>query len=450
MEKVIAGKTIEEWKQEIPKLDQVLQLKEVFWTNPQLKSCKDRRIYDKLDLSDIIDAEERLQRFAPYLAQVFPETRAAKGIIESPLVPIPAMQQWISDTYQAPIAGKMYLKKDSHLPISGSVKARGGIYEILKVAEEIAMKNGMLNYEDDYTILSTKPFHDLFSKYTIAVGSTGNLGLSIGIMSAQLGFNVNVHMSADAKQWKKDLLRQKGANVIEYKSDYGKAVAEGRKQCEGDPMSYFVDDEKSEKLFLGYAVAARRLQRQLAEKNIPVDDDHPLFVYIPCGVGGAPGGITFGLRTIFGDAVHCFFAEPTHSPAMLLGLMTGKHNEVSAQNFGIDNITEADGLAVGRPSGLIGKVLEHDISGDFTTQDKPLYRLLHALADTENIYLEPSALAGMRGPLRLQNEEAGKQYLEKYGLAAKMNNATHIVWATGGGMVPKDIMEAFYQRGAQK
>lgn len=186
MEKVIAGKTIEEWKQEIPELDQVLQLKEVFWTNPQLKSCKDRRIYDKLDLSDIIDAEERLQRFAPYLAQVFPETRAAKGIIESPLVPIPAMQQWISDTYQAPIAGKMYLKKDSHLPISGSVKARGGIYEILKVAEEIAMKNGMLNYEDDYTILSTKPFHDLFSKYTIAVGSTGNLGLSIEIGRAHV------------------------------------------------------------------------------------------------------------------------------------------------------------------------------------------------------------------------------------------------------------------------
>lgn len=360
------------------------------------------------------------------------------------------MQQWLSDTYQAPIAGKMYLKKDSHLPISGSVKARGGIYEILKVAEEIAIKNGMLNYEDDYTILSTKPFHDLFSKYTIAVGSTGNLGLSIGIMSAQLGFNVNVHMSADAKQWKKDLLRQKGANVIEYKSDYGKAVAEGRRQCEGDPMSYFVDDEKSEKLFLGYAVAARRLQRQLAEKNIPVDDDHPLFVYIPCGVGGAPGGITFGLRTIFGDAVHCFFAEPTHSPAMLLGLMTGKHNEVSAQDFGIDNITEADGLAVGRPSGLIGKVLEHDISGDFTTQDEPLYQLLHALADTENIYLEPSALAGMRGPLRLQHEAAGRQYLEKHGLAEKMNDAAHIVWATGGGMVPEGIMDVFYQRGAKK
>ncbi|MBG9801479.1 D-serine ammonia-lyase [Brevibacillus laterosporus] len=443
----ISTKTKESLKEKYPLINKLISTEEIFWINPNKKDFEVGIKNTVLTKDDVKDAEDRLKRFAPYIAKVFPETKGMNGIIESPLVRIPSMQQHLEQEYEQEILGQLLLKCDSHLPISGSIKARGGVYEVLKHAEDLALEHNLLTVQDDYSILESNKFRNFFSNYSIAVGSTGNLGLSIGIMSAKLGFNVTVHMSADAKQWKKDLLRSKDVTVIEYTADYSKAVEEGRKQAAENPMCYFIDDENSRHLFLGYAVAASRLQKQLDDLQIKVDENHPLFVYLPCGVGGGPGGVAFGLKLLYQDNAHVFFAEPTHSPCMLLGLMTGLHDGISVQDFGIDNVTDADGLAVGRASGFVGKIIEPFLSGSYTVSDNQLYKLLKGLADTEGIYLEPSALAGILGPSQLC--KARIQYLQKNNLIQKMSKGTHIVWGTGGSMVPKEVMKLYYQKGVQ-
>ncbi len=332
------------------------------------------------------------------------------------------------------IKGRLFLKCDNELPVAGSIKARGGFHEIFTWAEKLALQAGILtSKEDDYSKLLHEESRKIFSRYSIAVGSTGNLGLSIGIMSAELGFTIDVHMSQDAKEWKKELLREKGVNVHEYETDYSAAVAQGRKQCEADPRCHFVDDENSVHLFAGYSAAALEVKEQLEEQGITVSKERPLYVYLPCGVGGGPGGVAFGLKHVFGEHVRCYFAEPVQSPCMLLGLLTGKHADISVQDVGLDNITEADGLAVGTPSSFVGKVMDPLLSGIYTIRDDVLYHYLRILKDTEGTYLEPSALAGMAGPYRTNNQDK--------------SNAIHIVWGTGGALVPEEVRTDGYDKG---
>lgn len=408
--------------------DKAIALKPVLWIN---KNKKDSSILNSLEITyeDIMDAERRLKRFAPLIKRLFPETD--EGVIESPLKIIPEMKKEVEKFYKKKINGSLYLKCDSHLKVAGSIKARGGIYEVLKHAEKLAIENGLLSIDDDYSKLADDEFREFFSGYRIAVGSTGNLGLSIGIISSSLGFEVTVHMSRDAKEWKKKLLRQKGAIVVEHTEDYGKAVEMGRAQCAGDPKAYFIDDENSKDLFLGYSVAALRLKEQFLKEGIEVDESRPLYVYLPCGVGGAPGGITFGLKHVFGDNVYCYFVEPTHSPCMLMGLVTGKHSEIHVRDFGIDNITEADGLAVGSPSKLVSSLAEKLIDGIYTIEDDELFRLLAMLYNSESIKIEPSAASSLLGPTLIDSNE----------------NSTHICWATGGLFLPDEIYEGMLKKG---
>ncbi|GEK91977.1 D-serine ammonia-lyase [Alkalibacterium kapii] len=440
----MTDKDVSKLIEKTPLLNKIKQNEEVFWKNTMRMPAEEATAETDYSKDDIRDAKERLERFAPFIELAYPETSDLKGIIESPVSEISEMKKYLDETLNEEVPGRLWLKRDDLLPISGTIKARGAIYEVLKHAETLALEHGYLkDTNEDYAVFASDRVKKFFSGFNITVGTTGNLGISVGTMGRQLGFDVTVHMSVEAKGWKKEYLKNIGVEVIEHDTDFSKAVEKGRAQSDADPKSYFVDDEHSVDLFLGYTVGGFRMKEQVEKAGIKVDSDHPLFVYLPCGIGGSPGGVTFGLKQAFGDNVHCFFAEPTKMPSMMIGLMTQQYDALSVFDFGLGGSTVADGLAVPRTSGLVSKIMQTFFSGGYTLKDEHFKALLSQLYTSEGIFLEPAAVAGIIGAHRLIQSKDGQSYIEENKLKDKMKQATHLAWATGGSMVPAKDREAF-------
>lgn len=425
--------------------------KPLLWGNPALKQASMQpslqqalEFAPQVSRERILDAQLRMQRFAPLLARLFSELQPSDGRISSALIPAPRLQSALGLAREQ---GQLLVKCDHSLPVAGSVKARGGFHEVLEFAERLALRHGLLQPTDDYSLLAESPARKLFSGYRVAVGSTGNLGMAIGVIAAALGFEAIVHMSAEAKQWKKDRLRKRGVTVVEHSGDYAQAVEAGRQAALHDPNTHFVDDERSLSLMLGYAQAGQELKTQLGSAGIAVDAEHPLFVYLPCGVGGAPAGISVGIKQALGPHAHCIFAEPTQAPCFVLRMLQPEGEPMSIYDIGLSNQTEADGLAVPRASELAVGVMRPLLSAAYTVQDQDLFDALLLARDTEDLRLEPSAAAGLLGPLALTGSDAGRDWLTRMDIQRHLPQATHVAWTTGGSLVPDEQYAAFLAKG---
>lgn len=376
---------------------------------------------------DWVNATLFWQRCLPIVETLFGCRRFA-----SPLLQISRYQEraFQNSGVQASCQPPLYLKADHLLPITGSIKSRGGLYELLSHAVDIAQRNGVMIDKDLNGLLSDDA-KGCFAKQKVLVGSTGNLGLSIGMIGCALGFNVEVHMSHDAKKWKKEKLRSIGATVVEHQGDYSLAVAQARDIAASDKSAYFVDDESSVLLMLGYAQAAKELAVQLLEEEIKPSVDNPLIVLIPCGVGGAPVGISLGMKALWGNAVYPVFIEPVDAPCFSLALLND--GAVPIQSIGLSGVTAADGLAVGCASPLALTVGKHQVAGCITVLDRALYHHLALLYETENLRIEPSAAAGLAALERILQE----------GFIPNSQTATIVVWSTGGGLLPDEEFAAY-------
>jgi D-serine dehydratase len=106
----------------------------------------------------------------------------------------------------------------------------------------------------------------------------------------------------------------------------------------------------------------------------------------------------------------------------------------SVYDYGLSNQTQADGLAIPRASLLAAEAMRNVLAGVFTVRDQTLFEHLALLHAREGMRIEPSAAAGFSGPLQLR------------GHALACAGANHVVWTTGGLLVPEAQYQGFLQQ----
>ena len=94
-----------------PLLYEIKDLQEVLWINGQLQPFAQAKDQIALNMADILDASERLTRFAPFIKTAFPETTSTGGIIESPLRELNHVAEGIDKFFNVQAEGKLLLKQ---------------------------------------------------------------------------------------------------------------------------------------------------------------------------------------------------------------------------------------------------------------------------------------------------------------------------------------------------
>lgn len=340
-------------------------------------------------------AQNRYMRFMPFLAEAFPETSARKGIIESELYDISDFTEEINESFK----GKLFLKDDAHLPIGQSVTARGSMHEVLHIAEILLQKNKLLSPTENYSKVNSDEIKELFSHYKIYAVELENLALSAGILAARLGFETVIYLPENKNQKIKNILLNEKIKIREYKSDYLTTINEAQKVCEKEENSFLIGKSDSEDLFFGYSTAALRLKVQLNKAHVTVDENHPLFVYIPSLIPEAASGIAFGLKELMGNDVHCFLFQPSN--------------------------------LINETSEFVKSISENIISGTFTVSDESMQSFSEKLKLKKSINLKPVSCMGFKAVEDFSNIEF-QDYLKKHNLLDKLDNSSHIVWAAYG------------------
>ena len=247
---------------------------------------------------------------------------------------------------------KIFYKDESKRFHLRSFKALGGAYAVEKV---------------------TKGNKDI----VISTATAGNHGRSVAWGSKKLGLECKIFISEYVSEFRAEVMRSFGADVIRVKGNYDNSLKECIKQSKQYNWQIVQDvaweDYKliPKLTMAGYTVMMKEISEQINNQKIS-------HVILQAGVGGMAAAMIAGIASYLNHVPKIIIVEPESAACVLESIKTGKIEKITVEKESL-----MGGMSCDEVSLVPWQILKNSASHCVTVSDDYISKTVKSLANCE-------------------------------------------------------------------
>ena len=254
-----------------------------------------------------------------------------------------------------------------------------------KLSEKLKLNK--ILYKDESKRFHLKSFKALGGAYaiekitngnkdiTVSTATAGNHGRSVAWGSKKLGLKCKIFISEYVSEFRAEVMRSFGADVIRVKGNYDNSLKECIKQSKQNNWQIVQDvawqDYKlvPKLTMAGYSVMMKEISEQINNQQIS-------HVILQAGVGGMAAAMVAGIARYLNHVPKIIIVEPESAACVLESIKTGKIEKIP-----IEKESLMGGMSCGEVSLVPWQILNNSVNHCVTVSDDYISKTVKFLAN---------------------------------------------------------------------
>ncbi len=261
------------------------------------------------------------------------------------------------------------------------------LISLKKLSKNLNLKN--ILYKDESKRFHLKSFKALGGAYAvekvakgnndmvISTATAGNHGRSVAWGSKKIGLKCKIFISEYVSEFRAEVMRSFGADVIRVKGNYDNSLKECIKQSKLNNWQIVQDvaweDYKlvPKLTMAGYSVMMKEIFEQIKNEKIS-------HIILQAGVGGMAAAMVAGIARYFDHIPKIIIVEPEGAACVLASIKAGK-----IQKINIEKESLMGGMSCDEVSLVPWKILKQSVNYCVTVSDDYIAKTVKSLANSD-------------------------------------------------------------------